>query len=249
VGTSVGLFATTSLDSASTVWQQRGSQSIGNVVVDQVRARPSDGLVVAATHGNGVYSRMVPLPVEMEGVTARLSGKTVELAWRVFSETNNAEFRVQRRQSSSDTFQTIGTVEGRGTTSTPKTYFFEDTGLPYAAETITYRLQQVDTDGTTSLSEPVTIQRNRPAETKLSAPFPNPARERATIRFALSRSQNIRLTVHDVLGRRVATVKRGEAKAGRNQLSFDASRLSSGTYFVRLQTEENTKSRKMTVVR
>jgi hypothetical protein len=249
VGTSIGLFATTALGGASTVWEQRAPRSIGNVVVDQVRARPSDGLVLAATHGNGLYSRMVPLPVEMEAVTAHLSDDGVELSWRVLSETNNAAFRVQRRSASSGAFQTVGTVDGRGTASSPKTYSFEDRNLPYAAETLTYRLQQVDTDGTASLSEPVTVERTRPTGVQLAAPFPNPVRDQATIRFAVPQRQPIEVTVHDVLGRRVATLKRGVVDAGRVQLALDATHLPSGTYFVRLQTEAGSQSQSMTVVR
>jgi len=56
VGTSTGLYSTTVLNGAATIWQQEGINTIGNVVVNMIDARESDGLVVAATHGNGVYS-------------------------------------------------------------------------------------------------------------------------------------------------------------------------------------------------
>ncbi|MBC7185988.1 MAG: T9SS type A sorting domain-containing protein [Calditrichaeota bacterium] len=58
-GTSMGLFSTTRLDSMNTVWVQEGAQSIGNVVVDMIDVRQSDGFVAVATHGNGVYSTYV----------------------------------------------------------------------------------------------------------------------------------------------------------------------------------------------
>lgn len=56
VGTSTGLYSTTELDGTSTQWIQEGASTIGNVVVDMVDTRPGDRLVVAATHGNGIYS-------------------------------------------------------------------------------------------------------------------------------------------------------------------------------------------------
>jgi hypothetical protein len=56
VGTSVGLFATDQLDGHQTQWIQLGANSIGNVVVDMIKVRLSDGLIVVATHGNGLYS-------------------------------------------------------------------------------------------------------------------------------------------------------------------------------------------------
>ncbi len=56
VGTSTGLYSTSALNGTATVWAQEGATSIGNVVVDMVVARAVDGMVFAATHGNGVYS-------------------------------------------------------------------------------------------------------------------------------------------------------------------------------------------------
>ncbi|MCK9400983.1 MAG: T9SS type A sorting domain-containing protein [Bacteroidales bacterium] len=55
-GTSVGLFNTTWLNGDSTVWSKEGAQTIGNVMVDMIDARESDGFVAIATHGNGIYS-------------------------------------------------------------------------------------------------------------------------------------------------------------------------------------------------
>ena len=59
VGTSIGLFGTDLLDGTSTVWTQLGPNSIGNVVVDMIKTRESDGTIVIATHGNGVYSAKI----------------------------------------------------------------------------------------------------------------------------------------------------------------------------------------------
>ncbi len=56
VGTSTGLYSTTSLNGMSTVWAQEGASTIGNIPVHMVVTRGKDGLVVAATHGNGAYS-------------------------------------------------------------------------------------------------------------------------------------------------------------------------------------------------
>ena len=55
-GTSTGLYSTTSLSGVTTTWTQEDANGIGNVVVEHLVTRNSDGLVVAGTHGNGVYS-------------------------------------------------------------------------------------------------------------------------------------------------------------------------------------------------
>jgi photosystem II stability/assembly factor-like uncharacterized protein len=56
VGTSVGLFATTTLNDTFTVWTQQGTTTIGAAVVDMIDHRNTDGLVVVATHSNGIFS-------------------------------------------------------------------------------------------------------------------------------------------------------------------------------------------------
>jgi photosystem II stability/assembly factor-like uncharacterized protein len=64
VGTSTGLYSTTTLDGSSTTWSPEDVDGIGNVVVPMVRTR-EDGFVAVATHGNGMYSakfEVTPLP-------------------------------------------------------------------------------------------------------------------------------------------------------------------------------------------
>ena len=59
LATSTGLYATDTLKKDSTKWIQMAYESIGSTVTDMVDVRLSDGLVVAATHGNGVFSTFV----------------------------------------------------------------------------------------------------------------------------------------------------------------------------------------------
>lgn len=59
LGTSVGLFAAKQLSGENTVWTQQGAQTIGNVVVDMVDTRLSDGFTAIGTHGNGVFSTTI----------------------------------------------------------------------------------------------------------------------------------------------------------------------------------------------
>lgn len=56
VATSTGIYSTSQLDGQATVWAQEGASTVGNVVVDMLAARMSDGFIAAATHGQGVFS-------------------------------------------------------------------------------------------------------------------------------------------------------------------------------------------------
>lgn len=198
-------------------------------------------------------SEDLPLPVELADFEAQVEGSdAVRVTWQTASEQNNSGFRVQRssgRASASDaTWTTLGTVDGAGTTTEPQTYRFNDTDLPYAADSLHYRLKQVDLDGTTHVSDPITVDRGAVATLQLHAPYPNPVSDRVTVRYAVPPKQSeAALRVYDVLGRAVRTVN-ATPQEGRQETQIDVSGLSSGLYVLRLHTGETAKTKRFTVV-
>lgn len=74
-----------------------------------------------------------------------------------------------------------------------------------------------------------------PAETRLRPAFPNPARHRATIPFALAAAAPVRLAVYDAWGREVAVLVDAPTPAGHHAATLEASALPAGTYFVRFR--------------
>lgn len=77
--TSVGLYSTTELNGAATVWEQEDPDGIGNVVIEQIRKRDEDGLVVLGTHGNGLYSANFEVTEPPISVVEPLANFEVEL--------------------------------------------------------------------------------------------------------------------------------------------------------------------------
>jgi hypothetical protein len=65
--TSTGLYSTNSLTGTVT-WTQIGANTIGNVVCSMVLTRNSDGVIVVATHANGVYSSTITTEIENDNV-------------------------------------------------------------------------------------------------------------------------------------------------------------------------------------
>ncbi|MGM0706175.1 MAG: T9SS type A sorting domain-containing protein, partial [Bacteroidota bacterium] len=154
----------------------------------------------------------------------------------------------RRDVSTGESWETVARLDGAGTTDEPQSYRFEDADLPYAADSLSYRLRQVDTDGTESFSEAVTIAR-LVTEAELLPTYPNPARSTATVRFAVPERQDVRIHLYDMLGRRVQTVVDTGAE-GRTEQVLDVSRLASGTYFLRMETEDGpVDTQRVTVVR
>lgn len=204
--------------------------------------------VLATNNGIGSYTTTTALPVEMTAFDAVRNDDVVQLTWRTASETNNAGFHVQRSVNGSS-FADIGYREGAGTTTEAHTYRFTDRDLPFGAETVAYRLRQVDIDGSTDFSDPVTVELSAPTAVQLFGSAPNPLVEQGAIRYALPQAMNVELAVYDLLGRRVATLAEGRHAARRHVAPFDASGLTSGTYIVRLQAGDQVRTRRVTVVK
>jgi len=90
----------------------------------------------------------------------------------------------------------------------------------------------------------------RPSEVRLLPNYPNPFSRQTTVEYALPEAQTVRLTVYDVLGRRVATLADGRKEGGFHRLQWAAGQeLSSGAYFLRLRAGGQSKTRRLTVVR
>lgn len=200
------------------------------------------------------------LPVEMAGFDATAAAEKIQLTWQTASETNNAGFEVQRRVTGAEgpgasgteqpRWERVGYVESKasgGSTTETKSYRFADAGLPYEADRLEYRLRQVDTDGSAHFSEEIAVNRGAP-ELELLGTSPNPARSRATVRYALPEKQEVALTLYDVLGRKVRTVL-SRKQEGRNQRTLDVGTLPSGTYFLRLRSNGRVRTQKLTVMR
>jgi subtilisin family serine protease len=88
-----------------------------------------------------------------------------------------------------------------------------------------------------------------PFTTSISGNYPNPFNPSTTISFELAQSGQINLSVYNVLGQRVAQIFNGYRAAGRYNESFDASRLGSGVYFVRMHTGSAVYTHKMTLIK
>ncbi len=56
LATSTGVYSTTTLNGENTIWNLEGANTMGNVVVNALAARQSDGRIVAGTHGRGAFT-------------------------------------------------------------------------------------------------------------------------------------------------------------------------------------------------
>ncbi len=79
----------------------------------------------------------------------------------------------------------------------------------------------------------VATQEPLPNEFSVSPAYPNPFNASISLTVFLPEPAELTVTVYDVLGREVAILANGQHSAGKNRLTFEASGLASGLYFVR----------------
>jgi len=93
------------------------------------------------------------IPVELTSFTASVNERDVILNWTTATELNNQGFEIQR--NSGNDFQVVGFVNGHGTTTETQEYSFTDA---VTTGSYSYRLKQVDFDGTFEYSDVVKVE-------------------------------------------------------------------------------------------
>jgi hypothetical protein len=96
-----------------------------------------------------------PLPVELISFTGKAENNAVRLAWATASELQNKGFEIERRTELSE-WKSLDFVDGHGTTNQRSNYSYLDRST--AAGNNYYRLRQIDLDGKSVYSQPVTVQ-------------------------------------------------------------------------------------------
>ena len=89
----------------------------------------------------------------------------------------------------------------------------------------------------------------RPKEFKLEQNYPNPFNPTTTIQFAVPSVSDVKLEVFNILGQKVATLVNRRMEAGVHTVNFNATNLSSGVYFYRLQSGSFVQTKKMMLVK
>ena len=190
------------------------------------------GAGVTTCHPDAANNCGVILPVELISFQAKKQENNILITWQTTSETNNAYFLIERSLDGIN-FKTIGEIAGSGTVSTIKKYEFVDTeaqeGLNY------YRLNQVDYDGTSSLSKIITqkFMSNLNLVVKI---YPNPSYGREVyIKIEnVKEVEEVKVKIYTAQGQEVLNqemlFKGDEIKI--------AEQLANGIYFVELVTKE-----------
>jgi serine protease AprX len=186
------------------------------------------------------------VPVELTAFYGSYQNGSVILEWITSTETNNQGFEIQRRNDNS-LFEPIGFLDGKGTSTNRVTYSFIDNNL--ASKRYSYRLKQIDFDGSFQYSSEVVVDIPFLEDYVLHQNYPNPFNPSTRISFTVPEKSFIKITLNDILGREIRTLFNEEVTAGTKELEIDGSSLSSGNYIVRMIAGNVQKIQKITLLK
>ena len=177
------------------------------------------------------------VPVELVSFTAEVNKNGVTLAWETATETNNKGFEVERKISGN--WAKIGFVEGKGTSTETTKYSFTD--KPNNSN-VSYRLKQIDLNGTYTYSKEIAVTASVPEEFSLSQNYPNPFNPTTTIQFSLPYDSKVKIVVYSISGEQVRVLTDGEFAAGKHEAQFNTNSvngIASGVYLYSIHAVSN----------
>jgi len=207
-----------------------------------------DSMTVFSAQGNGLYKLDSPyfIPVELTSFSASSVDGNTTLNWTTATELNNLGFEIEK-SFNNEKFEKIGFVPGYGTTTESKSYNFFISNLP--SQKTYYRLKQVDLDGTFEYSSSVEVDGVTPAEFGLKQNYPNPFNPSTKIGFTLPTESNVKISVYNLIGQKVADVVNSKFNAGTHSVDFNAENFSSGIYLYNIEAGSFTSVKKMQLMK
>ncbi len=209
----------------------------------------------ASSYGNEATAYVPEIvPVELVSFNANVFEAGVSLNWITATEINNRGFEVEKREVGgrqlaigNTEWKIIGFVEGRGTTTQTQSYSFVDEEV--TSGRYQYRLKQIDFDGSYEYSSTVEVDVNLIKEFVLEQNYPNPFNPTTKISWQSPVGSHQTIKVYDVLGNEVATLVDEYREAGKYEIEFEASNLSSGVYYYQLRAGSFVETRRMIILK
>lgn len=173
------------------------------------------------------------VPVELSSFSATTNDTSVILKWKTVTELNNRGFELQR-MSAEKSYTSIAFIPGKGTKTNLTEYSYTDRNLLNGS--YTYRLKQIDLDGSFTFSEKLQINIvSNPVEFNLSQNYPNPFNPSTKISWHSPVGNWQTLKIYDLLGNKVATLVDEYRPAGSYIAEFNAHDFASGVYYYSLE--------------
>jgi hypothetical protein len=174
-------------------------------------------------------SVIIILPIRFLDFTGTLiNNDNTLLKWQTATEINSSYFNVQRSIDGIN-FTTVGKVNAAGISTKIESYQFIDNLSSVADQSsiFYYRLQEVDQDGSGTLSKVINVSLN--SQYKPLTFYPNPVKDVLNI-SAGSITGNVLINIFNVNGKKLL-VQKQQVQQG-SHITINTSKFAAGTYFM-----------------
>lgn len=203
----------------------------------------------------------VPAKIELLSFTAQLlDNSNVQLDWSTISYEDNEGFDIERSQISNvndqNNYEKIGFVKSQNILNKSVNYSFTDDKVSVLGN-LKYRIKSVNNDGSSTILGEVETSASLPVNFELAQNYPNPFNPSTTIKYTIPNNvtlsgvegSKVVLKIYDILGNEIKTLVNEEQTPGVHEVKFDATGLTSGVYFYKLDTPKFTSTKKMILLR
>ncbi len=174
------------------------------------------------------FNGMSALPVELAMFKAYTNTASVLLKWESIMEINNEYFTVERSTDGRN-FESIGDIDGAGTSGERNRYVLAD---KYPAEgTNYYRLKQTDFDGKSEYFPVVAVEFS---QTGAISVYPNPVRESLNMTVTGAKDDAAEVSIFSLSSGQI--VYSAQTYLNGNKAEIDVQNLPKGMYNVVLTT-------------
>jgi hypothetical protein len=190
-----------------------------------------------------------PLPICMSSLSAARIREGVKVSWVTESETENAGFILYRDD------EAIAYLEGAGNSTESLSYSYIDKNV-VPGNTYTYTLADISYSNTETLHQneavSITIEEtdiDATALFTLDMVYPNPFNPETKISYDVRSSGMLNMSIYNMSGEKVATLKSGSHHAGQYSLVWNAQNLPSGIYFLKASMGNRVVTKKLVLMK
>ncbi len=201
-----------------------------------------------------ILVKLIPKPgVSVDNLSLNLLEGRNELTWIAVEEISNEKWVISRKEFGED-YQVVGEISGRELGLSPLTYSFIDFDVN-GGEIITYLLAAQLYSGELIIADTIRSQSLQATSITLLNNSPNPFNSETQLIFGLNRLQNVSLKIYDIRGRLIKILIDDQSMAVQyHHLFWDGTNdqnqtVSSGTYYLRLETEDSYKMKKIMLLK
>ncbi len=242
IATEAGVWFTQAINGASTAWT--ASPTFPAVRTDMLQYRPLDGLLIAATHGRGLWTQTTAsvLPLDNFKLKGLWAGSDVKLDWTFEDHIIGAQFEIETATDGVH-FAKVGNVAGSFTSKYDFKY------APMGTQNLYYRIKVRDLAGGLKYSNVIRLYKNNAQNTEIAIAnfYPNPVIDNVSISYSVPDEGKASFAIYNTNGQMVWSKTENLQYKGSYSLTENLATLKSGIYIFTINL--NGKKTKQTFVK